>query len=384
MTISSLPFSNEEYGLRQDNLRALLDREGLPAFLITSPENMFYFCGYDTTGFHSFPQMVVFPRSGKPVIVTRHYELDAARRAFNLDSIGYDDSKGPAPDVLAVLRSMSLENGTLGIEKNVPWLRVKVFEELSALAPKATFVDKSGLLESLRSIKSDAEITMMRAAGSSSLAGMKAAVAAIAPGVPDYAIASASFEARLAAGSNHIRSPTYVVTGPRSGIAHQTWDGSVVKDDDIVFMEFGGNVNHYGAGCMHTVLVGKVDDTIRKASEATLEALEAGCAAIRPGTAAQDVHGAVRRVLSKYGFAENQHSRTGYAIGIEFITWIESGGISLFDGDTRLLTPRMTFHVLPHIRFPGVGTVGYSRTVLCTENDPEFLTPGPSADMLAI
>lgn len=82
---------------------------------------MFYLTGYDTTGFHSFPQVMIFSIDNKRTLVTRQYEVENALKAsYKLDAIGYDDSQGPAPAVASVVGYLGLAERRLGIEKNVP------------------------------------------------------------------------------------------------------------------------------------------------------------------------------------------------------------------------------------------------------------------------
>ncbi|WP_025038494.1 M24 family metallopeptidase [Bradyrhizobium sp. DOA9] len=378
MTVSPLPFTTDEYKARQTRLRARLEERGVDALLISSPENMFYLTGYDTTGFHSFPQVLVFSLKAAPTLFTRQYEVETANKScFNLTAVGYSDNDGPSKAIVDFLEMSGLASQRLSLEKNVPWLRVSVYEALNQLLPNAKWLDGSGIIEEIRAVKSAAEQAYLRQAGRAASAGMRAAIGAIRPGVLDSEIAAASYQARLAAGSHHIRTPTYIVTGPRSALAHQTWNGSAVGETDIVFMELGANVRHYSAASIHSVLVGPVDDKLKRASHAVLEARTRAVEQIRPGVAAEEVHAATCAALKKAGFLENLRSRTGYGIGIEFLVWIESGGLSLFTGDRRVIMEGMSFHVLPHIALPGLGTVGFSQTVICTAGSPEIITEVP-------
>ena len=376
--ISTLPFKEEEYQQRQAVLRTSLDHRGLDAILISSPENMFYLTGYDTTGFHSFPQILVFSLKEVPILFTRQYEVETANKScYNLKAVGYSDSDGPAKSVGDFLETSGLAKGRLSVEKNVPWLRVNVYEGISGRLPNVRWQDGSGVIEEIRAVKSEAEQSYLRQAGKAASAGMRAAVAAIRPGVSDAAIAAESYQARLSAGSHHVRTPTYIVTGPRSALAHQTWNGSLVNESDLVFMELGANVRHYAAASIHTAFVGNVDDRLKRAGHAVLEARTRAVERIRPGVTAEEVHAATCTALTKAGLIENLRSRTGYGIGIEFLVWIESGGLSLFAGDRRIIKEGMSFHVLPHIALPGLGTVGFSQTVICTTGSPEIITDVP-------
>ena len=74
MADSWRPFDAAEYEGRQAALRAQMEERDLDAVLVSGPENQYYLTGYETTGFHSFPQTLIVPRSGPPLLVTRQLE----------------------------------------------------------------------------------------------------------------------------------------------------------------------------------------------------------------------------------------------------------------------------------------------------------------------
>src|SRR5690242_13642251 len=128
MTESWLPFDASEYEVRQGKLRDQLARRGLDAMLLSGPENQFYVTGYETTGFHSFPQTLIVPGSGPPLLVTRRLEESNAAAAHALACRGYRDDEEPAVALAQALRDLGLAERTIGVEKTVPWLTVRLFE----------------------------------------------------------------------------------------------------------------------------------------------------------------------------------------------------------------------------------------------------------------
>jgi Xaa-Pro dipeptidase len=220
MADSWLPFDATEYEHRQATLRARMEERGLDAVLLSGPENQYYVTGYETTGFHSFPQTLILPRSAPPVLVTRRLEEGNAAAAYQLACRSYRDDQDPADALALALRDLGLADKPLGVEKAVPWLTVRLYEGLRQALPRATLIDVSGIVELQRAVKSPAEIAYMRQAAVAVAAGMRAGLAAIRDGANEREIAAVVFPARILAGSHFVRNPTYITAGPRSALAH--------------------------------------------------------------------------------------------------------------------------------------------------------------------
>ena len=379
MADSWLPFDATEYERRQATLRARMEERGLDAVLLSGPENQYYVTGYETTGFHSFPQTLILPRSASPVLVTRRLEEGNAAAAYQLACRSYRDDQDPADALALALRDLGLADKPLGVEKAVPWLTVRLFEGLRQALPRATLIDVSGLVELQRAVKSPAEIAYMRQAAVAVAAGMRAGLAAIRDGANEREIAAVVFPARILAGSHFVRNPTYITAGPRSALAHATWLGKTLARGDVVFLEMGANARHYDAALIRTAVVGPPSEPLRRAADASLAGLAAAIAAVHAGIPASEVYRATRDAVAKEGCEQFFLHRAGYGIGIEFLTWIERGGVSLDAGSPTILQPNMTLHLVPYLLLPGLGSVGFSETVRVTETGCEVLTRCPRA-----
>lgn len=73
----------------------------------------------------------------------------------------------------------------------------------------------------------------------------------------------------------------------------------VLKDGDIIGIDFGAVHRGYVADSARTVCVGKVRDDARRLVQATAEALEAAIAAAVPGNRVNDIGAAITRVADK-------------------------------------------------------------------------------------
>ena len=375
--LTGLPFDAAEYEQRQATLRARMDERGLDAMLVSGPENQYYLTGYETAGFHSFPQTLIVPRAAPPVLVTRRLEEGNAAAAYRLACRGYRDDEDPAEAVAVALRDLGLDDKALGVEKAVPWLTVRLFEGLQHALPIGTLTDVSGLVELMRAVKSPAEIAYIRQAAFAVAAGMDAGLAAIRPGANEREIAAAVFPARILAGSHFVRNPTYITAGPRSARAHATWLGKTLEPGDVVFLEMGANVRHYDAALIRTAVVAPASDQVRRAADASIAGLAAAITTVRAGIPASEVYRATREAIAKHGCEQYFLHRAGYGIGIEFLTWIERGGVSLDAGARTILQPNMTLHLVPYLLLPQLGSIGFSETVRVTGTGCEVLTQCP-------
>lgn len=377
-----LPFEPSEFDARLGRLKAVMGERGLDAMLTFVQENQYWLRGYETTGFHSFPQALIVTARGATLLVTRQLEIEnATDNAYDLCAVGYRDDEDPGEAIARALVDMGLASATLGIEKKTPWVTVQVYETLQRQAREARWQDCSGLIETLRSVKSPAEIDYMRAAAKCTGAAMRAGIEAVHAGASEFDLAAAVSAARIAAGSHFTRNPTYIASGARSALGHATWIGRRIEAGDVVFFELGANIRHYDSALIRCAVAGPASDEMKACHEASHAALDAAMARLAPGAVASDIHAAAQAEFDRRGFGDRFDHRIGYGIGIEFLTWIERGGLSLDPGSTQRIEPNMTVHLIPFLKTAGRFCIGFSETVRVTETGCEALETGCPRDL---
>jgi Xaa-Pro dipeptidase len=109
-----------------------------------------------------------------------------------------------------------------------------------------------------------------------------------------------------------------------------------------------------------------------------MEALHRAIDALEPGATSHQVHTSCERIIEKAGCSENFRKRTGYSIGSAVPPiWGEGYIIDLKRGDDRVIEPGMVFHIPVALRSYGEFCVGFSQTVLVTDQGNESLTRFP-------
>jgi Xaa-Pro dipeptidase len=372
-------FSPEEFERRLKLVRRSMAEQGLDLLLVFIPENVLYLCGHQSIGYSSY-LCLALPAEAEMTLLVREMETGCAQHyAWVEDVVFYADHENPVQVLCRALAERNLASGRVGVEMDAQFIGARRMAELTqALGPAAKAVDASGTVEQARRLKSADEIDLIRRACRTTEAGMRAGVEAVRAGATENDVAAAMFADTLKAGATYLSSQPIVTSGPRSGVAHTTFDGRVVQLGDMVLLELGGCVERYSGALMRCVAVGEVPPAARRMFDACLAGLQAALRTIAPGVPCGDPDAACVAEIARAGFETNYRKRTGYSVGVSYPPdWGEGHILSLRHGDPTPLEPGMVFHVVPALREYGRWAVGVSETVLVTPDGCEVLTNFP-------
>jgi len=357
--------------LVQGDLRA----KGLAAVLIFDPESIYWLTGYRSIGYFTF-QCALVQYEGGPTLISRRVNRAIALSNENIaDFVGIEDTDDAVEILCCVLKARTPAPQPIGVETNSGYLTVQAWKGL-AQALANDLVDWGGLIERARQIKSETQLGYMRKAAQAAVAGLNAAVKAIAPGRTENDLAAAMLHAATAAGSEYTRVPL-VVAGKATGVCFTTWQRRPILHGDVVLLEAAANINRYHAMIARTCIAGKASAEHKLWAGLVLESLDRAIEAIRPGVTVGMVDAACRAVFDKAGVGQYFDHRTGYSMGIGFPpNWAEGRFLALRPGDMTVLEVGMTFHVVPSLFMPDFGFC-FSESVAVTEEGAEILTDYP-------
>jgi len=93
----------------------------------------------------------------------------------------------------------------------------------------------------------------------------------------------------------------------------------------------------------------------------------------QPGMTVSDADNMIRNIITKNDVGARLVTRSGYSIGIAFPpSWDEGYIVSLKQGESAVLKPGMTFHIIPWMwGVDGDKTCGISDTIYITEDGCE-------------
>jgi Xaa-Pro aminopeptidase len=270
------------------------------------------------------------------------------------------------PEVLTGFISEDSTRATsLWSQMDVPAARAAITFVAAALGTAAPIPDKDVriLARDLRSVKSPAEIELIRKATDASIAAQRAGIRAIEPGVRERTIAGIEIETMLAEGCERPSYSPIVGSGINSSTLHYSSNENVMKSGDVVVIDAAGEFSMYASDITRTMPInGKFTPRQREIYEIVLGAQRAAAAAFIAGKS--KLGGVTQRgpgvtdSLDKVAFDYiNTHGKDmhGEPLGKYFLHGLgHSVGIDVHDpmDYTKPLDKGMVFTIEPGIYIP--------------------------------
>ncbi|SBS35423.1 Xaa-Pro dipeptidase [Marinomonas spartinae] len=365
-----MTFTFAEYQRRLAELRARIAERRLDAVVVTDPENITYLTDYQTTGY-SFFQALVIPLEKEPFMITRALEeSNIFARTWVEVTRPYPDTGDAIQMLVDALREFGLGDKRIGYERNSYFFPAYQQDCIHTTLRNAKLMDCFGIVEEGRISKSQEEIAVMRRAAIATEAGMKAGIEICRPGITENEIGAEIAAAMFRAGGETPAVMPYVTSGPRTMIGHASFEGRTVQPNEHVFLEVGGCYRRYHTAMMRTVILGELSDAMYQSQEIMKRALNEIHRLVQPGMTVSDVDNMVRNIIMDNQVGASLITRSGYSIGIAFPpSWDEGYIISLKQGNSAVLKPGMTFHMIPWMwGIEGNKTCGISDTIEITED----------------
>ncbi|GAA3731808.1 aminopeptidase P family protein [Streptomyces tremellae] len=340
---AAAPFTADDYRARIARAAASAAEAGLAGLLVAPGPDLAHLTGYRPTADTERLTLLVVPAHGAPHLVVPALEAGDAARAPGAAALTlrpWTDADDPYAAATALLDP----EGAFGISDNAWSLHLLA---LQRALPRTAYRGLSDVLPMLRAVKDDRELARVAAAGAAADAAYEEILRVRFAGRRESEIAADLAALLLAHGHSQVDF-TVVGSGPNGADPHHEAGERVVAEGDMVVLDFGGLKDGYGSDTTRTVHVGEPTPEERRVHDTVRAAQEAGCAAVRPGAACQDVDRAARAVIEDAGYGPYFIHRTGHGIGV---TTHEPP--YMIEGEERPLVPGMCFSVEPGIYLPG-------------------------------
>lgn len=341
---------------RLHRLRAKMIADGADGVLVTKPENMQYFSGF--TGGEG---ALVITEDEAILITDFRYTEQAEQETVGFMILRQERALTvEAAEVLARCAKKIL------IEQN--HMQLETYLALTNALTDAAWVPTE--LDSLRIIKDEKEVELIRKAVHISDQAFSEVLSVIKVGMTEMEVA-AELEYRMRRmGSERPAFPTIVASGVRGSLPHGTAANKVIEEGDFVTMDFGAVYQGYHSDITRTVCVGKASQKQKELYHIVLDAQLSGVAAVCAGKKNNAVDMAARYVITQNGYGKEFGHGLGHGVGLEIHEWPRLSP----KAEPMTLASGMIVTVEPGIYLPEWGGIRIEDTVLVTSNGCDILT----------
>lgn len=379
-------FTRPEYAERLEKTRAAMAEKDIELLFVSDPSNMAWLTGYDGWSFYVH-QGVLVPPEGDPIWFGRSQDANGARRTAyigNDNIVGYADhyvqssERHPMDYLATVIKDRGWANLSIGVEMDNYWFSAAAFLSMQTYLTEARFVDATGLVNWQRAVKSTQELEYMRIAGRIVGAMHKRILEKAEPGIRKCDLVAEIWDVGTRGvdgyGGDYPAIVPLLPSGLDASAPHLTWDNLPMERGEGTFFEVAGCYNRYHCPLSRTIFLGKPPQSFLDAEKATLEGMEAGLEAAKPGNTCEDLANAFFAVLKTYGIIKD--NRAGYPIGLSYPPDWGERTMSLRPGDRTELKPGMTFHFMTGIWQEDMG-IEITESIAITETGYELLADVP-------
>lgn len=350
---------------RLANLRQRLSEEGFDAFLCMQPENRRYLSGF--TG------------SAATLLITN-------KEAFLLTDFRYiEQANEQAPEFQVIKLTKDSYQDLTDLGKTIKRLAIEgnfvtydEFSKLKGAFPETEIGSRPDFINKLRSVKSSAEIDLIRQAVKIADEAFTSVLEFLRIGQTEEEIAiEMEFNMRRSGASGH-SFDFIVASGWRSAMPHGVASPKSIQAGEFLTLDFGAIYQGYCSDITRTVFLGEPDEKQREIYDIVLAANRAGIEAVVPGRMGQEVDAVARKMIDAAGYGQYFGHGLGHSVGLAI-----HEGPNLNTREETVLEPGMVVTVEPGIYLPGWGGVRIEDLVLITENGCEVLTQSPK-DLIII
>jgi len=379
-------FDPSEFQNRLDRAQSLMAGAGLDALVLTTETDVRYFTGFLTRFWESptRPWFLVVPQTGMPVAVIPSIGAALMRKTWITDIRTWSapDLTDDGVTLLAdTIRHVVGAGARIGVpDGHGTHLRMPLqdYQRIQDLLPQAKFTSDQRIIETLRRIKSGAELAKIERACTIAGRAFDRVGEIAGAGVPLDRVFRDFQSLCLAEGADWV---PYLAggTGPLG------YDDVIspaapepLQQGHVLMLDTGLVWDGYFCDFDRNYAIGPVSDEVHSAYAKLLEATQAGQEAAVIGATATDIYHAMDRVLTG-GLGGGDAGRLGHGLGMQLTEWP-----SFIATDPTEIVAGMVITLEPGITMSDGSVLVHEDDFVITEQGARQLTPRAPQQMAEI
>jgi len=358
---------------RISRLANALQDAGIDAFFAWSPITMQYLAGYGESAHERFLAFGI-RANGDVCVICPALSANQLKRAGVQNLRTWTDNDDPLALFKSLADEWNLKSGILAVDDD---MSARQLLQMQSVLPAALFKAGQPVLSTLMRKKDAQELDIMRRAAKIADDAYGAGLKAIRAGATEEHVSEAlSNEMKRLGGV-----PTFSIIGAGANGAepHHLTDKTVIKDGDVIVIDFGCDLDGYQSDITRCACCGKASDEAKKVYDVVLAAHLAARAKIKPGVQAQEIDRAARQVIVDAGYGEFFVHRTGHGIGMR-----GHEEPYIVEGNDTMLEPGDCFSIEPGIYLPGRFGIRIENIVTVTSGGHESQNVEPAESLVEI
>lgn len=352
---------------RLSRLAQILTSEGFDAYLACTSISMGYLAGLFEDG-HERLLLMAIRSNGEMRLICPALTANQAKRIGIEDIRPWADGEDPATHLLELAADWNLKAGRMAVDNE---MRADVLLTLQDTWPAALFKAGDDILSQLTRRKDGLEIELMQKAANIADEAYRQVKPKIRAGQTEIEVGRMLSDAMVELRGK----PTFaiVAAGPNGAEPHHLNDETVLKQGDVVILDFGCDLGGYQSDITRVVAIGEASERAKQVYQVVHQAHMAGRSVAKQGATAGSVDAATRKVIEDAGYGEYFIHRTGHGIGMK---GHESPNIT--PGSDFVLEAGNCFSIEPGIYLTGEFGVRIENIAMARESDCYSFNEEPS------
>ena len=369
-------FADEEFENRTLRAQEIMHEYELDGILLTTPQNIRYFTGYDSQFWESptRPWFVIVPLSGKPIAIVPEIGESEFKKTW-LDEIKTWPSPRPEDEGVSLLKS-NLENvkktfGQIGLELGSEMaLRMPISDFLKLKEVVGTnLVDGSNAIWDMRMIKTNEELKKIKFVCSIASDAYNVLPSTLSIGNTEKEAVHKLKIDILNRGADSV--PFMPGISGQGGVSQIVCGPTdrILDDGDILFIDTGSTFDGYFCDFDRNYAFGRVASDVEKVYQILWQATEIGIKKAIPGATTNDIFNAMNKVIQDGGTIGNNVGRLGHGLGLQ-LTEPPSHRL----GEKTVIKENMVLTIEPAMEYAPGKMLVHEENIIIQQDGAELIT----------